>query len=204
MIYTDTKRKKPFEAGAKDFVSKPLSLIMLGQRVQYMLRAGNAFRELHISRSRLAKTQELARIGNWQMDLTTNEFHCSPEAHDLLGLDCTGKTVTMDDFFSPVIHQDKERVKESLENAIKTKEASTLEYRISSTDGPQKYILNKSEILFDEHERPALILGIVQDVSLLKEAEDEIRFLAFYDGLTGLANRMLFMDRLDQAILDST
>lgn len=41
-------------------------------------------------------------------------------------------------------------------------------------------------------------------VNRLKKAEEEIRFLAFYDGLTGLANRMLFMDRLDQVRRDST
>jgi len=196
--------RKAFEAGANDFVTKPLNLIMLEQRVQYMLRAGNAFRELHISRSRLAKTQELAKIGNWQIDLKTSEFHCSLEGCDLLGLNCIDKTVTIGDFLSPVIHQDRKRVKESLENAIKAKKPSILEYRIYSTDGPPKYILNKSEIIFDEQEHPVLMLGIVQDVSQLKKAEEEIRFLAFYDGLTGLANRMLFMDRLDQTIADST
>ena len=196
--------KKAFEAGANGFIRKPINLIMLGQRVQYMLRAGNAFRELHISKSRLTKTQELAKIGNWQIDLTTNEFYCSLEACDLLGLDYTDKSVTIDDFFSPIIHQDKDRIKESLETAVETKESATLEYRISSPDGPQKHILNKSEVIFDEQEHPVLMLGIVQDVSQLKKAEEEIRFLAFYDGLTGLANRMLFMDRLDQAIKDST
>ena len=68
----------------------------------------------------------------------------------------------------------------------------------------QKSILNKSEIIFNEQDLPVLLLGVIQDISQLKKAEEEIRFLAFYDGLTGLANRMLFMDRLDQVIKDST
>jgi diguanylate cyclase (GGDEF)-like protein len=41
---------------------------------------------------------------------------------------------------------------------------------------------------------------VIQDVTQLKQAEEEIRLLAFYDSLTGLANRSLFMDRLEQTL----
>ncbi len=198
--------EKAFRAGANDFVAKPLSLVMLGQRVQYMQRAGQAFRELHISQSRLAKTQELARIGHWQVDLRSHEFHCSPEAAHLLGLAQLdqGKTdITLEDFLSPVLDQDRNRIRELLEQTLKTQTPATLEYRIYDEDNAFKYILNKSEIILDEQAQPALLQGIVQDISQLKKAEEEIRFLAFYDGLTGLANRMLFMDRLDQTLADA-
>lgn len=39
-----------------------------------------------------------------------------------------------------------------------------------------------------------------KEIEERKKVEKEIRYLAFYDGLTGLANRMLFMDRLNEAI----
>ena len=195
--------KKAYEVGANGFAAKPLSLVMLGHRVQYMLGAGKAFRELHMSRSRLAKTQELAKIGNWQFDLGASQFYCSSEASYLLGLDLNDENPGLDDFLTPIVHQDKNRVKEVLEEAFKEKKPSTMEYRIHHSNGSQKNILNKSEVIFDEEDQPALILGIIQDVTQLKKAEEEIRFLAFYDGLTGLANRMLFMDRLEQAIEDS-
>ncbi|MCK5836111.1 MAG: EAL domain-containing protein [Desulfobacula sp.] len=193
--------KKAFDVGANGFVTKPLSLVMLGYRVQYMLRAGHAFRELDINRSRLAKTQELARIGNWQVDLGNNEFYCSPEACSLLGLSSIDNYIVLDAFIHSIIDQDKSRVKKTFGRALQTKKGITLEYQVCDIEGSQRYILNKSEIVFDEQAKPLLMLGIVQDISPLKRAEEEIRFLAFYDGLTGLANRMLFMDRLDQAIV---
>jgi diguanylate cyclase (GGDEF)-like protein len=196
--------KKAFEVGANGFVTKPLNFTMLGQQVQYMLRAGHAFKEMHINRSRLAKTQELAKIGNWQVDLRTNEFQCSPEAGQLLGLDLKNENSSLDDFLSSVTQSDIIRVKESLNLALENQKSANLEYQIDYTGDTQKSILNKSEIIFDEQRRPVLMLGVVQDISQLKKAEEEIRFLAFYDGLTGLANRMLFMDRLDQVIKDST
>ena len=39
-----------------------------------------------------------------------------------------------------------------------------------------------------------MIVGVVQDITELKQAEDQIRYLAFYDNLTGLANRTLFRE----------
>ena len=195
--------KKAFEVGADGFVTKPLNIIMLGQQVKYMLRAGYAFKEMHINRSRLAKTQVLTRIGNWQIDLRTNEFQCSPEAGKLLGLNLKNNNFSLSDFLSSVVQSDIMRVKESFNLALESQKPTNLEYQIRCMDGTRKSILNKSEIIFDEQDRPVMMLGVVQDISQLKRAEEEIRFLAFYDGLTGLANRMLFMDRLDQVIKDS-
>ena len=196
--------KKAFEVGANGFITKPLNFTMLVQQVQYMLRAGHAFKEMYINRSRLTKTQELAQIGNWQFDFRTDTFTCSAEAGQLLGLDFNNGTLSLDEFLKPVVQTDRLRVKKSLTRAIESKKSASLDYGIHFTDGTQKSILNKSEIIFDEQDLPALMLGVVQDISQLKKAEEEIRFLAFYDGLTGLANRMLFMDRLDQVIKDST
>ena len=42
--------------------------------------------------------------------------------------------------------------------------------------------------------------GTIQDISERKQAEEKIHFLAYYDSLTGLANRHLFKDRVTQAL----
>lgn len=46
-------------------------------------------------------------------------------------------------------------------------------------------------------------LAVQQDVTEKKELEREIEYLAYHDVLTGLPNRVLFQDRLDQAISQS-
>ncbi len=196
--------QKAFDVGANGFVTKPMNHTMLGQRVLYMLRAGSAFRELHISQNQLAKTQELAKIGNWQIDFKSDEFNCSSEACILLGLGSNDDRPLLEHFFSTIVPQDRQRVKQTLEKAIEDKKSTSIEYQICSSDTDKKYILNKSQMIYDEQSHPVMMLGIVQDVSQLKQAEEEIRFLAFYDGLTGLANRMLFMDRLEQTIEGAT
>ena len=47
------------------------------------------------------------------------------------------------------------------------------------------------------------IVGVSRNVSDRKHAEDQIRFMALHDVLTGLPNRSLLMDRLTQALLQA-
>ena len=163
--------RKAFKLGADGFLTKPLNLPVLSQQVQYTLRAGRAFRELNISRSRLAKTQELAMIGNWQFDFKTGKFTCSPEACRLVCLTGDFTDMTFDGFFDSINDQDRKRVKEAVECSIQSIKPFGQHYPINCPDGSRKYILIKSEPLFDERNNPDLMLGVVQDITQLKEAE---------------------------------
>lgn len=195
--------ERAFEAGANDFVSKPINWAMLGHKGRYLLRAGQAFKELDRNRSRMAKTQELAKLGNWQIELADFAFSCSSKACRLLGLDGQ-RQATYADFLSPIIARERDSVKEKIDQATQSKKNIVLNYPVVLPDGTQKYILNQGEILFNENGTPELMLGVIQDVTQLKQAEEEIRLLAFYDSLTGLANRSLFLDRLEQAIASAS
>ena len=191
--------EKAFEAGASDFVSKPINWSMLGHKSKYLLRAGKAFKALDQNRSRLAKTQELAKLGNWQIDLASSEFSCSSKACRLLGFDGR-QQASYTDFLLPIVASERDNVKEKIDHAVKHKKNLALNYPVVLPDGTQKHILNQGEILYNGNGHPELMLGVIQDVTQLKQAEEEIRLLAFYDSLTGLANRSLFMDRLEQTL----
>ena len=65
--------ERAFEVGANDFVSKPLNWLMLGHRARYMERAGRSNKELVVSQQRLAKTQELAKLGKWNINLNIHQ-----------------------------------------------------------------------------------------------------------------------------------
>jgi signal transduction histidine kinase len=55
---------KAYEAGATDFIAKPLNWAILCHRVRYMLRASQAFDELRLNRDRLAVAKEEAEAAN--------------------------------------------------------------------------------------------------------------------------------------------
>jgi diguanylate cyclase (GGDEF)-like protein len=63
------------------------------------------------------------------------------------------------------------------------------------------FIVNlQAEAIFDDQVKALTIVGTAQDISERKRSEREIHRLAYYDSLTGLPNRVLFKDRVTQAI----
>ncbi len=57
--------------------------------------------------------------------------------------------------------------------------------------------------VYDNAGRLIAIEGIIRDITERKEAEEQLHYMAFYDGLTDLPNRVLFQDRLQRAIVQS-
>lgn len=190
-----------FQAGANDFVSKPLNWLLLGHKGKYMLRAGQAFQSLSRSKKRLNKTQEIAKIGNWEIIFSNNQFHCSPEAWHLLGFNKGKSLFSFKEFLDPVLFEDHARVKKIVDGAVGAMQPFSVHYRIMLPDKTERYILNQAEIIYNENKQPEIMMGVIQDVTRAKLAEEEIRQLAFYDNLTGLANRSLFQNRLEHEII---
>jgi diguanylate cyclase (GGDEF)-like protein/PAS domain S-box-containing protein len=90
-------------------------------------------------------------------------------------------------------HHDVLRSQQSFRNFEFAREIDGREYWISLSGEPR----------YDEHGNFQGHRGIGRDVTELKRAEDTIRHMAFHDPLTGLANRRLLLDRLQQALVAS-
>lgn len=193
--------ERAFKAGADGFISKPINWVMLGHRGRYMLRAGKAFQELSKSRFRLEKTQQMAQLGNWELNLQTGEFSCSKQARRLLGIDDNASDLSFDQFIATVSAIERDEVKKLIEMAIAERRSFRVSYQVAQLNGSQRHMLNQGEVLYDDQQVAMIMLGAVQDITMQKLAEEEIKRLAFYDGLTGLSNRLFFMNQLEQEIV---
>ncbi len=192
--------EKAFLAGGNDFISKPINWAMLCHRAHYMLRAGQALKEIHLSRSFLAKTQEIAKIGNWKVDYQGHLCAISPEAAHLLRLPPgLREDLSVENLLDIVIGKEKTIVYATVEEAIRERKTFTVNFQIVFA-GRTRHIHMHGEVLRTETGDPELLLGVVHDSTQMKQAEKEIRYLAFYDSLTGLANRTLFLNRLTQVL----
>jgi len=78
------------------------------------------------------------------------------------------------------------------------------ERRILCKDGSWKWVLSRGMVISrDEEGKPLRMIGTFTDISSRKQAEALIRKQAFYDTLTGLPNRRMLRDRLEQEIKKS-
>jgi diguanylate cyclase (GGDEF)-like protein/PAS domain S-box-containing protein len=87
-----------------------------------------------------------------------------------------------------------------LEAAITESQSYSIEYRIITQAGAPKWVWERGSIAYDAQGQVQGLEGFITDIHDLKQAEEELRRGAFYDKLTGLPNRALFMDRLDLAL----
>jgi diguanylate cyclase (GGDEF)-like protein/PAS domain S-box-containing protein len=76
---------------------------------------------------------------------------------------------------------------------------ATGELRIKHADGSWRWVEAVGKNLFDDPAVGGIVVNY-RDITARKALEDELRHQAFHDSLTGLANRALFVDRLDHAI----
>jgi diguanylate cyclase (GGDEF)-like protein/PAS domain S-box-containing protein len=76
-----------------------------------------------------------------------------------------------------------------------------VEKRYVRPDGSIVWAGLHGSVVHDDEGRPLLGLGQVEDISDRRAAEAELAHRALHDGLTGLPNRQLFMDRLDHALV---
>ena len=80
----------------------------------------------------------------------------------------------------------------------KDAQGGTLEFRLRKGDGSLRWAENRYTPVRDKFGRLTELEGIIVDITERKAAEEKIRVLARTDGLTGLANRTTFLERLHQ------
>ena len=88
----------------------------------------------------------------------------------------------------------------SISTAIEKQHTYTNEYRIRTKSGQQKWFLEQGKGIYGEQSQVLGVEGFITDITKLKQAEAQLRHDAFFDKLTGLPNRSLFMDRLEYCI----
>jgi len=105
------------------------------------------------------------------------------------------------ELFTRLLHpDDRERVLAAHAHTHETHEPLSLEYRLIARDGRVVHLRDEGVIVVDEHGKPLYLQGYLLDITREREAEQQLRQLALYDPLTGLANRAFFHERLKHAI----
>ena len=134
-------------------------------------------KELKTKEIRLAEAQRAARMGSWEWNIVENKVTWSEELYRIFGLNPQEFGGTYEAYLSYVHPEDRDLVKQMIENALYGKKFPSYENRIIRSDGEVRVINAAAVVEFDKSGKPLKVTGIAQDITKRKRDEDNQRIL---------------------------
>lgn len=166
-----------FEAGATDFISKPINPELLAHRVRYILRANRNTLRLAESEARLGNAQRMAKMGNWEWDPATGSFWGSKETFRILGITVPPLNFMFDKFIDTISADDRHHVETHMHKAQTSRADISIECRVRYKNAQTRQVLVQGQVLKANSRMVPRIIGTLQDVTDIKKAEDRLILL---------------------------
>lgn len=99
-----------------------------------------------------------------------------------------------------MVHPDDREWVKAESNAVLERGRKDLEYRIIRADGEVRWLRDRCYVICDISSKTMRLDGIATDITERKQIEEQLAHNAYHDALTGLPNRLLFVDRLQQVL----
>jgi len=179
------------DLGANDYLTKPIDFPVAVARIGTQLAHKHAQEALKESEERYALAALGSNDGLWDWNIPENEVHFSARWKSMLGFQENEINNKPEEWFDRIHDADRARVK----NEITAHQSGSTphfesEHRMLHHDGTFRWMLSRGLAIRDQSGRPLRMAGSQTDITQAKVS----------DPLTGLPNRLLFIDRLNRLI----
>jgi len=166
-------------SGVRDSTGRVIGALMVARDIgeskttESLLHANRV--ALDEARELLERAERSSRTGSWIYETAEpTSLRCSPECVRVLG-PAAGTPITVESFFAMVHPDDDERVHDALERALDDHRSYDIHYRIVDPDGSVRWLRAWADPECDERGEPVRVLGVVQDVTERRAADEALR-----------------------------
>jgi PAS domain S-box-containing protein len=147
---------------------------MLGMALDVTERklAEQALRE---SEAALTEAQRLANVGSWQWDVQTDTVTWSEQLYRIAGIDPSLPAVSYQGHATLYTHESWLRLRSAVEEALRSGAPYELDLEMNHSDGIRKWIIAKGEVRRDGAGNIVKLRGTVDDITVRKRAQEELR-----------------------------
>ncbi|MDE2332756.1 MAG: diguanylate cyclase, partial [Bradyrhizobium sp.] len=148
----------------------------------------------------LTEAQRMGKIGDWTYELGAADVRWSAQVFKLLGFAADSFSPTQEAMMSMCVGDGAKRVLQAQSEIMRTRGVRSVDVQIRKADGSIGEFVVTSKLALGRDNRIIGFSGTIQDISERKAAERALENLAYYDALTGLANRALFQHKVSDAL----
>ncbi|MCW3053182.1 MAG: two-component system sensor protein [Chthonomonadales bacterium] len=123
---------------------------------------------------RLAEAQAIAKVGSWDLNVTTNVLFWSEETYRIFGLDHTRCTASYEAFLERVHPDDRAAVHTACIESMSDHLPYAIDYRMQMEDGSIKIVHERCRTIYDADGRSIHSVGTVQDITQQKQTEQQL------------------------------
>jgi PAS domain S-box-containing protein len=161
----------------------------IGHRLTDALSGLIAFRSLQESERRLEAAQHIAQVGWWERDFLSGRVSLSDESIRIFGVQPVDLPQWHGRWLTLMHPEDRPKVAAASEAAVRGGPRYDVEYRVVRPDGTVRVVHSQGEVTRDGSGRPLRQFGVMQDITDLRQAEQDLRssearFRTFVDRAT--------------------
>jgi diguanylate cyclase (GGDEF)-like protein/PAS domain S-box-containing protein len=188
--------------GVTDFlVKQQIDASSLERSIRYAVSHQRAIRELARSEERYSVAASAASDGIWDWDLRRDRIFFSARWYTILGQPERTGDEEPTAWFDLVHPDDLAVLNKSIgEHLAGETQHLQSEFRMRHVDGDWRRVVVRGSAIREPDGEARRLAGSISDVTSQRASERKLQHDALHDSLTGLSNRVLFIDRVDQLL----